>query len=249
MKLRNNLIPKETDTERRTGFLRVLDLLNRDSGKLMLCGWLACISLIPYALGLLFAYRRGSAWMVILCGLVGGAIAGPQLTALADRILRSLRDDFTDWWSNYRRVWKRDFFASLIPGSLTGLVLGSQIYAVCQIGSGVQASALAMVLIFLEINGILLWMWAQIPLIPEGIGTVMKNAAMLSILHFGRTVGASALCIVYSGAVWLFWPLSEIPFLFTQLWVPLLLGFFLIYKPCNEIFRIEQRLADQSKNI
>lgn len=242
------ILPKETDTERRTGFLRVLDLLNRESGKLLLCGTLACIGLIPYVLGILFAMRRADAWMVIPCGILGGAIAGPQLTALTDRILRSLRDDFVDWWSNYRRVWKRDFFVSLIPGALTGVSLGSQIYAAYQIGSGVQASALAMILIFLEVNGILLWMWAQIPLIPEGFGTVLKNAAILSILHFGRTVGASALCLIYSGAVWLFWPLSEIPFLFTQLWLPLLLAFFLIYKPCNEVFRIEQRLAEQSDN-
>ena len=40
---------------------------------------------------------------------------------------------------------------------------------------------------------------------------------------------------------------SQIPFLFTQVWVPGLLACFMLYKPCNEVFRIEERLQEQSK--
>lgn len=250
MKLRKNLLPAEGETDgvRSEGVRRLLDVINRDGGKLVVSGWLACIGLVPYVLGLLFAVRNAMAWAVIPCGILGGAVAAPQIAALTDRILRGLRDDYQAWWSSYRRVWKRDFFASLLPGALTGLILGAQIYAAVQIGMGVQASAPAMLLVCLEVNGILIWMWAQIPVLTEGIGVVMKNAAMLSILHFGRTLCASAWCLVYSGAVWLFWPFSEIPFLFTQLWLPGLVACFMIYKPYNEIFGIEERLAEQAQS-
>ena len=57
-----------------------------------------------------------------VCGLLGGAIAGPELCALADTILRGLRDEPGFWWHTYRRAWKRSAKASLLP-ALPGLFL------------------------------------------------------------------------------------------------------------------------------
>ena len=65
---------------------------------------------------------------MLLAGIIGGLIAGPELSAMADTVLRSLRDEPGYWWETYRRVWKRNARESLVPGMLTGLVLSMQIF-------------------------------------------------------------------------------------------------------------------------
>ncbi len=236
----------QPEQERKKGLKRVWEVLDRDTGRLLLCGWLACLGLIPWLLGMRAAMASGRAWMVLPVGALGGAIAGPQLTCLADRVLRGLRDDTEGWWSCWKRVWKRDALGSLLPGALTGVLLGIQAYAISGIAQGMQISALAMLLVCLEVDGILLWMWMQLPVIPEGFSTILKNAVMLSVLHFPRTLGAVLVCLAYGWLVWMFWPISQIPLLLLQLWLPALGSMALLYRSFDRVFSIEKRLCQQS---
>ena len=104
---------------------------------------------------------------MLLAGIIGGLIAGPELSAMADTVLRSLRDEPGYWWETYRRVWKRNARESLVPGILTGLVLSIQIFTLFHM-SVISADIVTWVLLILSFVvtlGLESYIWPQIALL------------------------------------------------------------------------------------
>ena len=92
------------DAPRKRGLSRLIEILGRDMGSFFKAGMLAFASCIPFVAGAVLAVLSHGLLVMIIAGIVGGALAGPQLTALADTILRSLRDEPGFWWQTYRRA-------------------------------------------------------------------------------------------------------------------------------------------------
>lgn len=108
----------ERDLPRKRGFPRFLELLGRDFWKYFKAGFLALLGALPFLIGMSFALQSHVLLFAPAAGVIGGAIAGPGLCGLADTILRSLRNEPGFWWHLYRRAWKRNAKASLLPGAL-----------------------------------------------------------------------------------------------------------------------------------
>lgn len=234
------------DAPRQTGLLRFLEVLFRDFGKLYMAGLLAVLGLVPYAMGLILAIGSHAVLPTALFAAIGGMVAGPQLMALTDRVLRSLRDDPNAWWMHYCRVWKRDWMVSLLPGAVTGVIVGMQLFVVMHLK---MEQILSVTSIFLLLGailsaGICQWIWVQIPVQALGFGAMVKNAFMIAMLHLPRTLGAGVCWVVYVLLVLLLWPFSQPVLLVTQLWLPALAAVFLVYKPCDEVFEIEESLKN-----
>ena len=132
------------DAPRKKGPARFFEILGRDLTSFYLAGLLALVSALPFVFGVWFAVDTHSLVPLLLAGVLGGMIAAPQLCGLLDTILRSLRDEPGFWWATYRRAWKRNVRASLLPGAICGLLLAMQIFTVFHydVSAGVVPGAL-----------------------------------------------------------------------------------------------------------
>ena len=110
------------DAPRKKGVARLAEIMGRDMWNFFRAGFLAFLGCLPFIIGMFFAVETHALLFMLLAGIIGGLIAGPELSAMADTVLRSLRDEPGYWWETYRRVWKRNARESLVPGMLTGLV-------------------------------------------------------------------------------------------------------------------------------
>ena len=122
------------DAPRKKGAARFFEILGRDFSTIWMAGLLALISSLPFALLLWFAVSTHSLIPMLAAGILGGMIAAPQIVGLNDTILRSLRDEPGFWWATYRRAWKRNVKASLLPGAVCGLLLAMEIFTALFLG-------------------------------------------------------------------------------------------------------------------
>ena len=116
------------DEPRKKGMLRLLEILSRDMWSFFRAGFLALVSFIPFMVLVMLAIDTRALIFVLAAGLIGGPLAMPQIVGLADTVLRSLRDEPGYWWVTYRRAWKRNLKACVVPGILCGLLLAMQVF-------------------------------------------------------------------------------------------------------------------------
>ncbi len=241
---------------REKGAARFWEILDRDFIKLLTAGLLFFVSLIPLGAVILLSVETGDVPMLFLGGALGGMIAAPQLTALLDLILRSLRDQSFLWWQTYCVGWKRNLRSSMLPGAVTGILTVLDLFAFWkmrpeQIGVGM--------LFFFAVSAILIaalsfLVMIQIPIMELGIRAMFRNAEILLLRFLPRCTAAAIVMIGYSMVCYLFFPASLIFLMLLNSWFPILLAVMILYKPLNQVFEIEERLrslqgksADQKK--
>lgn len=229
---------------RKTGLPRFWEILRRDIWDDFKAGFLALLGCVPFIAGVLFAAATYAMPLAPVCGLVGGAVAGPQLCALADTLLRSLRDDTGGvWWRTYRRAWKRSAKASLLPGALSGALLGAQLFLLIH-ADALQVDAavgMALLLGLLLLLGLSLYLWPQLALMELSLGQLVKNSALLFVGQLPRTAAALAVWAAYILVSLRFFSfaLSLLPV--TNLWLPCLPAMFLIYPGLEQAFQIDEK--------
>ena len=236
---------QEGEPPRKTGVFRLWETLSRDFWDLFRAGFLALVGSVPFLLGLLYSLSAHVLIYAPAAGLVGGAIAGPELCGLADTILRGLRDEPGFWWHTYRRAWARSARASLLPGAAGGALLATQIFLLFHAGAlgvsmAVGAALAAGILLVLALS---LYLWPQLALMDLSFGQLVKNSALLFIGQLPRSVAALAILAVYLGLTARFFTLAVTLLPFTNLWLPALPALFLIYPGINENFQIEEKLG------
>lgn len=229
------------DEPRKKGFARLFELIARDVWPIFKAGFLAFLSALPFVFLLSLSIITHALLFVLIAGLLGGMLVGPQLTGLADTILRSLRDEPGYWWETYKRAWKRNAKASLLPGAVFGLIFAIQIFTVYHLSSlsmGISTLIILFVGALLSL-GLSNYVWPQIALLDLPFGGMLKNMVLLFMGYLPRSAGAMLVQVVYWGAFLLFFPLTSILLPLTGFWVPMLLATFIIYPPLNKSFDIE----------
>ena len=233
------------DLPRKTGLPRLWETLSRDFWDLFRAGFLALLGCVPFILGLSYSLTSHVLIYAPLFGLLGGAIAGPELCGLADTVLRGLRDEPGFWWKIYRRAWVRNAKASLLPGALGGGLLAAQIFFLFHAGAlhlsmAVGAALAAGTLMVLAVS---LYFWPQLALMELTFLQILKNSVLLFIGQLPRSLAALAILAGYLGAAVRFFTLAVTLLPFTSLWVPVLPAIFLVYPGINENFQIEEKLG------
>ena len=234
------------DEPRKKGLARLLEMLGRDFWSFFKAGFLAFISMIPFLFGMILAIISHAVIFVIIAGLVGGMIAAPQLCSMADTVLRSLRDEPGYWWPTYRRAWKRNFKACLLPGAVFGLVLGMQVFTLFHmdtLGNSVASWAILIAGMVL-VSGLMTYIIPQLALLDMPLPGILKNAVLLFLGYLPRSVGAIAVQAVYWGAFLLFFPLSLYILPFTNLWLPMVPSMLIIYVPLEKSFNLEATIKE-----
>ena len=222
---------------RKTGLARLWQLASRDLWGNFLAGLLALLGCVPFAGGLVLAVIASSMPLAPLCGLVGGAIAGPELCGLADTLLRGLRDDVgRAWWPTYRRAWRRNAKTALLPGALGGALAIDLVTSV------------ALVLGIVILLGLSLYLWPQMALMELSFAQLLKNSVLLFIGQLPRSAAALAFWTAYILASLRFFSaaLSLLPV--TNLWLPALPALFLVYPGLEEAFQIEEKFRDGNQS-
>ena len=121
--------PQRDERGRLVGIDRYQDVLGRNWKRFLLTGLVTLAGCLPLAAGIAYAILSSSILVLLPVSLAGGAIAGPFLACLYDNILRALRDAPGSWSANFRRAFAQNWRASLLPGALTGLFVGSAAFA------------------------------------------------------------------------------------------------------------------------
>lgn len=235
----------ERDQPRKTGFLRLWETLSRDFWDLLRAGFLALLGCVPFLLGPAYSLASHVLVYAPIFGLLGGALAGPEFCALADTVLRGLRDEPGFWWRTYRRAWVRSAGASLLPGALGGGVLSTQVFFLFHAGAlhislAVGAALAAGILVVLALS---LYLWPQLALMELSFSRLVKNSALLFIGQLPRSLAALAILTLYLGLTARFFLLAVTLLPVTNLWLPVLPALFLIYPGINENFQIEEKLG------
>lgn len=235
------------DTPRKRGVARLLEVLGRDMGPFFKAGFLAVLGALPYIVGVALSVMTHSLLVLMVAAILGGMIAAPQIVGMADTVLRSLRDEPGFWWHTYRRTWKINARASLIPGALFGLIFGGEIFlythlASMQAGTGIITMLLLAVLLSLGVSN---YIWAQIALLNLPFFTILKNGMFLFLAYLPVSLGATVVLAVYWGAVVLLFPISFPVLLLTNFWLPMVPSLLIVYTALDKSFEIEKTLKEQ----
>lgn len=231
------------DAPRKKGPARFFEMLGRDFVSFYLAGMLALASAMPFVLGMWFAVATHSLVPLLLAGVLGGMIAAPQLCGLLDTILRSLRDEPGFWWTTYRRAWKRNAKASLLPGAIGGLLLAMQIFTMFHydISAGVVPGALLAVGLFLLL-GLAEFLFAQVALLEMPFAGMLKNSLFLFLGYLPSAALGVLWQFVYWIVILLLWPISGFALLITGFWLPALLTMQAIYPVLDKAFDLERQI-------
>jgi len=229
------------DTPRKKGAARFFELLGRDLTSYWLASFLAVISALPFALGVWFSVVTHAIAPMLLAGVLGGMIAAPQISGLQDTILRSLRDEPGYWWNTYRRAWKRNVKASLVPGALGGLVLATQLFSAAHLDTA-QSSLMPVALLVgaVLLAGLAQYVFSQVVLLEMPFGSILKNSVFLFLGYLPRTLLGVLWQLLYWGVVALFWPLSSFLIVIAGFWLPALLSLMAIYPMLDKSFHVEE---------
>ena len=243
---KQNDLPQFDGNERKTGLLRLFELLGRNGWAFLWTGFLSLMTLLPFLGSVAFAWKNRSLLVLVIGGVLGGSIAAPFMCGLIDVLLCSLRDQSHFLWQRYRTSVHRNWKASLPFGILFGAVFAIQIFTLLYLpysGTGLGL-LLCQVISILVSTSLLLHSIPQIALMQLSAIAIIKNSVLMSIRYFPKTLLAVLIQLLYWGVMLLFFPMTSIVILFTSLWFPALLGLLVLYPSLNEAFQIEERLHD-----
>ena len=231
---------------RQRGWRRFFQLLARDGWNWYFAGGLAALSALPFLIGMIVSVEENALLPMLLTSPLGGLLTAPQLVGLADTLLRSLRDEESAWWATYRRSWKRNVRASLLPGAVFGLLFGIQLFTLCHVVTAepdlaVGAWVMLSVLLITPVVAELLVLQAAVEL---PFQSLLRSAVILCFRKPARTLGALLIQLAYWGAlVWLY-PRSLVAFGLLHFWFPTAISTLLIYPPLEEAFDLENRIRE-----
>ncbi len=233
------------DEPRKKGAARWFEILGRDLGSFFKAGLLALLGFLPFMLLLSLAIASHAVIFVIAAGVVGGALAMPQIVGMADTLLRSLRDEPGFWWVAYRRAWKRNWKGCLVPGMVCGLVIAGQLFTLFHLRPDNDNLLMLVVMLILGMAlsvGLTFYIVPQLALLDLPFLQLLKNSVLLFLGYLPRTAGAVAVQVVYWGAYLLFYPLTTLVLPFTNFWLPMSLTLLILYIPLDKSFHIEETI-------
>lgn len=240
--------PRRDARGRLIGIDRYQDVLGRNWKRFFLTGLVTIAGCLPLTAGVAYAVLSSSLLVLLPASLIGGAIAGPFIACLYDAVLRALRDAPGSWAQNYRRSLAQNWRAALLPGALTGLFLGSAVFAGMLFFAWSTAAPSGMTiavflfscLIFLVLSTLY---WPQLVLFDQRAAVRLRNSLLFIVKNSWSTLGVCLLQLVWWLLMVLFAPWTLILLPLAAVWFDLFAALFLLYDRLDEAFAIEKSLA------
>ena len=239
----------EKDTPRKTGIGRFFELVGRDMSGMFLANLLTCIGFLPVICLVYIGFLMNNLTVMIVSAIAGGILAGPALAGMYDTVLRALRDEAGYWWTTYRRAFRQNFKASILPGILHCVVVTVQIFLVyfcfnmLYHGTNVGVPLwVATVLNLLVFQMLFAYMWPQIALLDQPLSLTLKNSINCMIAFLPHALAASIVQILFWGVVILCMPLGLLLMLIFGFWFVTEVSCQIIYGDIEKVFHIEESI-------
>ena len=234
---------------RKVGAARFFELLGRDLWPFYKASILCVLGFAPGYAAVLFSAMAASLPLCLLSGAVGGLIAAPVFCGMLDTILRALRDEAGYWWTTYRKAFKQNFKASILPGVLYCVVVTVQIFLVyfcfnllyhgTNVGVGMWV---ATVLNLILLHMLFSYMWPQIVLLDQPLGQTLKNSVNCMIAFLPHALAASLVTVLFWGLVILCMPLGLLLMLVFGFWFQVEITSQIVYGDLDRVFHIEENI-------
>ena len=239
----------DADAPRKTGVRRFFELVGRDMNSMFLANLLTVIGFLPVICLVYIGFLMNSLPVMLISAAVGGILAGPALSGMYDTVLRALRDEAGYWWVTYRKAFKRNFKASILPGILYCVVVTLQIFLVyfcfnmLYHGTNVGVPLwVATVLNLVLFHMLFSYMWPQIVLLDQPLGQTLKNSVNCMIAFLPHALAASIVQILFWGVVILCMPLGLLLLIVFGFWFATEVSCQIVYGDLDRVFHIEENI-------
>ena len=238
----------EKDAPRKKGIARFFEVVGRDLNSLFLANVLTFVGFLPMICIVYLGFLAGSLPLLLAGAVIGGLFAGPALSGMYDTVLRALRDEPGYWWATYRRAFRQNAKASLLPGILYGLVVTVQIYLVWFCARSLSdgnvsiplwvATALNLVLFHMLFS----YLWPQIVLLDQPLILTLKNCLTCMLAFFPRALATALVTILSGGLLVTMIPAGLFLILLAGFWLPCLICCQIVYPDMDRVFHIEENI-------
>ena len=231
-----------TPPEGKKGLMRMIELLDRDSGKFFKSGLLALAAMLPFFVTIAFALATGAPGLLLGC-IPTGMLAAPGIAGAADTVMRSLRDEVGWWfWDSYKAAWKRNARPVLLPGALFGLVIGLNIYLlydITRLDNPIREFWMLFVGL-LVLTAITEYYLPMLVCMELPAGALLRNCFVLFFSHPIKSLLAALLQLVYYGVILIWFPLTLVILVLTSVWLPMLIADVILYPALDQHFHLTQ---------
>ena len=229
---RNELSENTAATlKRKKGLMRMIELLDRDSGKFFKSGVLALLGLLPFFLTVLFAVANNAPVLLLAC-IPTGMLAAPQIAGAADTVMRSQRDEVGWWWwDTYKKVWKQNVRETILPGAILGPVIGVYIYLlyfITQLENPIREFWMLFAAM-LVLTGITQYYLPMLVCVKLPGWALLRNCFVLFFCHPVKSLLAALFQLIYYGIILIWFPLTLVILVLTCVWLPMLIAYVIIY--------------------
>ena len=163
--------------------------------------------------------------------------------------LRALRDEAGYWWTTYRKAFKQNFKASILPGVLYCVVVTVQVFLVyfcfnllyhgTNVGVGMWVATVLNLVIF---HMLFSYMWPQVVLLDQPFGQTLKNSVNCMIAFLPHALAASLVTVLFWGLVILCMPLGLLLMLVFGFWFQVEITSQIVYGDLDRVFHIEENI-------
>lgn len=239
----------ETDAVmRKVGLPRFFELLGRDLWSFYKASFLCCLGFLPGFALLACGLMAKSLLLGVLGGALAGLVGAPFLCGLLDTILRALRDEPGYWWHTYKAAWRQNWRDCLLPGLAFGLFFGLWVTLIFLLADVADAPASVWICLLLGLFlglGFFGYLFAQIPLVSLPLGTLIKNAGLMFLGFFPRTLLVTLVTGVYWGLMLLYAPYTVPVLVALGFWLPCLISLMILYPGLDKVFDLERTIRDR----
>ena len=180
---------------------------------------------------------------------MGGILAGPTLAGVYDTVLRALRDEPGYWWTTYRRAFRQNFKASILPGILYCVVVTVQIFMVyfcfnmlaqgVNVGTGVWVATVLNLVIF---HMMFAYMWPQVVLLEQPLRQTLANSVRCMLAFLPHALAAAIVQVVFWGIVILCMPLGLLLMVVFGFWFSCEVCCQIVSGDLERVFHIEEKI-------
>lgn len=243
-----NVMPGPASGKRLQGNARFHELLGRDTIRFMKVNLMTLLGFAPYAAALVISVLTSSILVLIPACMLSGILAGPALSCMYDCVFRSLRDAPGRIWENYKKAWKQNFKASVLPGMLFCTISGLYCFVLAMFSwarfsqtAGTYIAYFVGLMVFSLIFTIL---WPLITLFDQKPSDQVRNIILFAARYLWKVLLCAFLNAVYWMIMVLFLPWSVFLLPLIGFWFIVFLTSFILYGPLNEAFGIEDAISE-----
>lgn len=239
----------DKDTPRKTGLGRFFELVGRDMNGMFLANLLTCLGFIPVICLVYIGFLMNSLPVMAVSAVVGGVLAGPVLAGMYDTVLRALRDEPGYWWTTYRRAFRQNFKASILPGILYCVVVTLQIFIVyfcfsmlaqgVNVGTGMWVAAVLNLVVF---HMLFAYMWPQVVLLDQPFHQTLANSIRCMLAFLPHALAASIVQILFWGLVILCMPLGLLLMIVFGFWFTCEICCQIVSGDLERVFHVEEQI-------